>query len=188
MADYLHVLALALMPAFGNFAGGVVAELIPTSRRMLNRALHAAAGIVTAVVAVELMPEALGGSAPPWAIVVGLCLGGAFYVLVEWFVDLMQGGDEDAAGAWMIYVAVAIDLFSDGLMIGVGSVVSFGLAFILALGQIMADVPEGFATIANFKEKGASRRRRIVLSASFVVPGLLGASIGFWLLRGQGER
>ncbi len=118
----------------------------------------------------------------------GLCLGGAFYVLVEWFVDLMQGGNEDAAGAWMIYVAVAIDLFSDGLMIGVGSVVSFGLAFILALGQIMADVPEGFATIANFKEKGASRRRRIVLSASFVVPCLLGASIGFWLLRGQGER
>ena len=188
MADYLHVLALALMPAFGNFAGGVVAELIPTSRRMLNRALHAAAGIVTAVVAVELMPEALGGSAPPWAIVVGLCLGGAFYVLVEWFVDLMQGGDEDAAEAWMNYDAVAIDLFSDGLRIGVDSVVSFGLAFILALGQIMADVPEGFATIANFKEKGASRRRRIVLSASFVVPGLLGVSIGFWLLRGQGER
>ena len=28
----------------------------------------------------------------------------------------------------MIYVAVAIDLFSDGLMIGVGSVVSLGLA------------------------------------------------------------
>ena len=57
MTDYLYVLALALMPAFGNFAGGVVAELIPTSRRMLNCALHAAAGIVTAVVAVELMPR-----------------------------------------------------------------------------------------------------------------------------------
>jgi hypothetical protein len=27
MADYLHVLLLALLPAFGNFAGGVVAEL-----------------------------------------------------------------------------------------------------------------------------------------------------------------
>ena len=183
MTNYLYVLALALMPAFGNFAGGVAAELIPTSRRMLNCALHAAAGIVTAVVAVELMPRRWRFSTA-----LGLCLGGAFYVLVEWFVDLMQGGNEDAAGAWMIYVAVAIDLFSDGLMIGVGSVVSFGLAFILALGQIMADVPEGFATIANFKEKGASRRRRIVLSASFVVPCLLGASIGFWLLRGQGER
>ncbi|NDW07858.1 hypothetical protein [Jiella pacifica] len=70
-------------------------------------------------------------------------------------------------------MAVAIDLFSDRLMIGVGSVVSFGLAFILDLGQIMADVPEGFATITNFKEdKGASRR--IPQSASFVAPCLMG--------------
>ena len=53
----------------------------------------------------------------------------------------------------MIYVADAIDLFSDGSMIGVGSVVSIGLTCILALGQIMADVPEDFVTIANLKEK-----------------------------------
>jgi hypothetical protein len=38
---------------------------------MLNHALHAAAGIVMCVVAVELQ-EALGGSPPPWAIIVGL--------------------------------------------------------------------------------------------------------------------
>ena len=91
MSDYLHVLALALMPAFGNFAGGVLAELIPTSRRMLSWAPHAAAGIVLAVIGVELMPEALGGGAPPWAIVLGFCLGGAFYVLLEWTIDRMQG-------------------------------------------------------------------------------------------------
>lgn len=187
VADYAYVLLLALMPAFGNFTGGIVAELIPTSRRMLSRALHAAAGIVTAVVAVELMPEALGGGAPPWAIVIGLCLGGAFYVSLDWLIDLMQGGEEPAAGAWMIYAAVAIDLFSDGLMIGVGSVVSLSLAFILALGQVMADVPEGFATITNFKDKGQPRARRLLLSASFLIPCLVGASVGYWLLRGQGE-
>lgn len=187
MSNYLYVLALALMPALGNFAGGIVAELVPTSRHMLSRSLHAASGIVLAVVGVELMPEALGGAAPPWIIVVGLCLGGAFYVLLEWIIDRVQRGNERAAGAWMIYAAVAIDLFSDGLMIGVGSVVSLNLAFILALGQVMADVPEGFATIANFKDKGQPRGRRLLLSASFVIPCLLGASIGYWLLRGQGE-
>jgi ZIP family zinc transporter len=52
--DVLRVLALALLPAAGNFAGGVLAELIPTSRRTLSRALHVAAGIIVAVVGVEL--------------------------------------------------------------------------------------------------------------------------------------
>ena len=52
---------LALMPAIGNFAGGLIAERLSGSRRVLNWALHAAAGIVIAVIAVELMPEALAG-------------------------------------------------------------------------------------------------------------------------------
>ncbi|WP_417791049.1 hypothetical protein [Stutzerimonas xanthomarina] len=74
---------------------------------------------------------------------------------------------------WMIFVAVSMDLFSDGLMIGTGSSVSTALALTLALEQVMADVPEGYATIANMKDKGIPRRRRLLLSASFALPVLL---------------
>ena len=63
--EFLKVMALALLPAIGNFGGGLLAEYLRTTRRTLSLALHAAAGIVIAVVAIELMPEALGG-APPW--------------------------------------------------------------------------------------------------------------------------
>ena len=85
MPDYWHVLALALMPAAGSFAGGMIAELVPATPRILSRALHAAAGIAIAVVAVEMMPAIIAG-APTWAIVIGLCAGGAFYVLLEWTI------------------------------------------------------------------------------------------------------
>ena len=187
MSDYLYALALALMPAMGNLLGGVLAEAVETTPRMLSRALHAASGIVVAVVATELMPRALGGAAPAWALVLGLCLGGAFYILLDWAVDRLSGGDDRAAGAWMVYAAVAIDLFSDGLMVGVGAVVSLSLALVLAAGQVTADLPEGFATIANFKDKGLSRARRLALSASFSLPCLAGATIGYWLLRAQSE-
>ncbi len=186
MSEYLYVLTLALMPAFGNFAGGVLAEWLNTSRQMLSRALHAAAGILIAVVGVELLPEALAGTAPAWLIVIGLGLGGLFYVLLDMMIDRVSGGEEEV-GAWVIYAAVAIDLFSDGLMIGVGSVVSLGLALVLAIGQVTADVPEGFAAIANFKDKGVPRARRLILSASFVIATLAGATIGYWLLRNQTE-
>ncbi|MCL6508799.1 MAG: hypothetical protein K6T59_17450 [Bryobacteraceae bacterium] len=87
---------------------------------------------------------------------------------------------------WMIYVAVAIDLFSDGLMIGAGSAVSAGMALGLALSQVLADIPEGFATVANFKDKGVPRGQRIWLSASFALP-VLSAALTYFLLRHQSE-
>ena len=183
--EYLQVLGLALLPAAGNFAGGVVAELVTPTRRQLSRALHVAAGIVVAIVAVELIPEATRGAAPPWAVVLGLALGGAFYMLLEWAIEAAVGAR--ASGPWMVYAAVAIDLFSDGLIIGVSSVVSFGLALVLALGQVTADFPEGFATVANLKDKQVPRSRRMLVSALFVVPCLVGATIGYWLLRDQAE-
>ena len=184
--DYLSALALALLPAAGNFAGGLLAEVVPASRQILSRALHVAAGILIGVVAIELMPESLGGGVPPWVAVIGLCLGGLFYILLEWTLDAVRG-EGQSASSWMIYAAVATDLFSDGLMIGIGAVISFNLALILAIGQVTADIPEGFAAIANFKDKGVRRVQRLLLSASFVIPVLLGATIGYWLLRGQGE-
>ncbi len=164
--DYLQVLGLALLPALGNFFGGVVAELFQPTPRMLSRALHMAAGIVVAVVAVELMPRALEGTAA-WLVVLGFCLGGAAYILLEWTLEKLVG-DEKSAGPWMVYAAVFIDLTSDGLMIGVGSVVSFALALVLAVGQVTADIPEGFASIANFRDKGVTRARRLLLAGSFV--------------------
>lgn len=188
MGDYLYVLLLALMPAAGNFSGGVLAEFVTTSRRSLNIALHGAAGIVIAVVAVELMPEALAG-APPWTVVLAFFLGGLASIGIDKAVQGMQANPKRAgtAGAWMVYIAVFVDLFSDGLMIGAGSAVSLGLALVLAIGQVTADVPEGFAAIANFKDKGLPRGRRLLLSASFAIATVLGATVGYWVLRGQSE-
>lgn len=88
---------------------------------------------------------------------------------------------------WMVYIAVAADLFSDGLMIGAGSAVGPTLALTLALGQVLADVPEGFAAIANFKGRGIPRGRRLLLSLSFVLPVLLAAVLAFFLLRGPSD-
>src|SRR5690606_34588100 len=58
---------------------------------------------------------------------------------------------------------------------------------ILAVGQVLADVPEGFATIANLKDKDISRKRRLLLGAALAVPVLVAASFSYLLLRGQSE-
>ena len=65
MQGFVLVLALAALPAAGNFLGGLAAEVFKVSERALSLALHLAAGIVLAVVGLELMPEALTAQ-PPW--------------------------------------------------------------------------------------------------------------------------
>lgn len=90
MSDLWIVLALALLPPAGNFAGGVVAEVVPVSEAWLNRALHGAAGVVIAVVAVEIMPEALDAVAA-WIIAAAFFAGGLVYVAIDRFVEQRVG-------------------------------------------------------------------------------------------------
>ncbi|MEW6638617.1 MAG: ZIP family metal transporter [Actinomycetota bacterium] len=188
MREYLIVLLLAAMPALGNFFGGALAELFPVSRLTLNLALHAAAGVVIAVVAVELLPRAMEAD-PPWLIILSFVLGGVFFVALSQTIERLNerlgGGGE--AGPWVIFFGVAIDLFSDGVMIGTGSTLAVGLGLLLALGQVPADVPEGYATIAGFRGQDVRRRTRLLLSAAFAVPIFLGATVGYWTMKGHPE-
>ncbi len=188
MNDFLIVIGLALLPALGNFGGGLLAEWLRPSQKTLNRALHAAAGIVLAVIAVEVMPEALRETSA-WLLAGAFLAGGGAYLLVEAGVERWQRNQEASAGAgaWMVYVAVATDLMGDGLLIGAGSAISSQVGLVLALGQVLADIPEGFAVIANFRAKGVGRARRLLISASFAAPVVVAAVLAFFLLRGQGE-
>ena len=109
--DLLILLGLACLPALGNFGGGVLAEWLHPSKITLNRALHAAAGIILAVVAVEVMPEALR-SAPAWLLALAFLTGGGAYLLVEAGIERWQQRKQTAAGtgAWMVYVLSLIHI------------------------------------------------------------------------------
>lgn len=183
MSPFVAALLLAILPAGANFLGGLAAEAVAVSQRTLSWALHAAAGVVLGVVAVELLPEALHQE-PEWLIIVAFVAGGLSFIGLDKAIDLVRtriGGVTTAPTA--IYAAVAIDLFSDGLMIGAGATISLGLALLLALGQSVADVPEGFATIASFRRAGVPRARRLLIAASFAIPILFGTVLGFTVLR-----
>lgn len=187
MFDFLSVLAIAMLPVAGNIAGTVVAELARTPRWVIGAALHAAAGVAVALVSVDLMPRVLE-TTPPWLLIALFAAGAAFSVLMAGLVKLLRrhvsGG---SAGAWMVYMATATDLLSDGLMTGASSAVSAELGLLLALSQVVANVPGGFATIANFRAQKVRRSVRMLAAGSLVLPVIIGAAAGFYLLRGTGE-
>ncbi|MCB2055074.1 MAG: hypothetical protein KDE35_12640 [Geminicoccaceae bacterium] len=187
MTDYLVVLAIALLPAGGNVIGSLIAESARAPGWVVGASLHAAAGVAIAVVSIDLMPRIIDGT-PIGLAVLAFLAGAAFSVLLAKGVGLLRTRLRlrGSAGAWMVYMSIAADLLSDGLMTGVGSSVSSALGLLLGASQVVANIPGGFASVANFRDEGVHRKKRLLIAASFALPVFLGASIGFWLLRGVG--
>ncbi len=186
MSELLLVLGYALLPAAGNAAGGLLAEVTHPSSRSLSIALHLAAGIVLAVVGVELTPRVLDTDMP-WVPLLAFVAGGGAFLALERVVEALECRMQDGQGGLAVYAGVSIDLLSDGILIGTGSVIDPALGLLLALGQVPADLPEGFAAAATLRERGVPRARRLWLSAAFALPVLFGAAVGYLALRNAPE-
>lgn len=191
MNDYPLVLGLAALPALSNFIGGLLAEVLPVSQRTLGLALHVVIGVLLAVLSLELMPRAIAVQ-PVWVPILAFIAGGGFFILthqgIEWLQhrrdrDRTQGNSQ----AWIIFLSLSIHLFSGGLMIGSSATIARNLSLLLALARVVAHLPQGFAAIAEFRQHKLPRRIRLRLSLSFFLPILVGASLGYWFLRGQSE-
>ena len=185
MGHFLTIGGLALLPALGMVVGAIAAEWREVSRRSMGAVLHAAAGIAVAVVSVELMPRILGDIAP-WLLGVEFAVGAvASVAMVRAVRHAVRALKIGQTGPWLVYAAVAVDLFGDGLMIGIGSAVSSGLGLMLGLSQVVANIPGGFVAVGNLRAEGVGRTVRLAATASLLVPVLIGAGGGFWLLRGE---
>ena len=106
---------LALLPGLGVAAGGLIAETVPRSQRWLNWSLHGAAGIVIAIAAVEVFPGALDATSA-WTIGIAFAAGGLAYLGAQVLIERRTASGDTRM--WMIFLAVATDLFGDGLLIG----------------------------------------------------------------------
>ena len=187
MSGYLPVLALSLLPLLGNFFGTAIAELSRTPRWVIGAALHAAAGVAVALVSIDLMPRSLESTAM-WLFLALFGAGAVLsYLLARAAVWLSQAVKGGSRGAWMVYMATAADLLSDGLMTGASAAVSAELGLLLALSQVVANIPAGFATISNLRSQEVSRAVRLSAAASFLVPVIVGVTIGFTALRGASD-
>lgn len=61
------------------------------------------------------------------------------------------------ATTWGAYAAVGVDLLSNGMMIGSGGAVAAELGVLLALSQVVANLPGGYAIAASFRARAFQR-------------------------------
>ncbi len=187
MHGFIFALILSALPVISNFIGAMLAEALPLSKQTLGLALHAASGVLLAIASTELLPQVVSAK-PIWATVISMFFGGAFYVWINQLLKLSKNrlrGIDGNTVAEAIFLSIAIDLFGDGLMIGTSLTISPHLAVTIASARVVAHIPEGFVTNAEFKSQAMPSSQRFMLLAAFIIPVWLGAALGYWGLRGQ---
>lgn len=187
MTDFLFVLAIAGLAAVLTYLGVPAAERFDVPQRVVSASLQFAAGLITALVALSLMPPAVRYG-PPVGVVLGFFVGGALYVMLEYYSARRiasresQGGGQASIG---FYAGILVDLVIDGMVIGVGSTLTLETGLLLAVGLAVGTAPLAFVTIATAKRQGMSPARRRRLSRLLVVCLLAGAMVGFLVMRHQ---
>ena len=186
MNDFLLVLGVALLAAFLTYLGAPIAERFDVPQRVVSAALQFAAGIITALVALSLMPPAVRDGS---SLIVALMffIGGAIYVTFEYYSAqkmaaraLESGSNVTSLG---LYVGILVDLIIDGVVIGIGATLTVMTGLLLALGMAISTLPLAFVTTSTAKRQGVSPEKRRLLSIAYFLCVLVGAMVGFLLLR-----
>jgi len=185
----LAVLALALHTSLGNLFGVALAEWRRPPEWLVGSALHAAAGIATAVAAIELIPRS-HERIEVWLLAVALLVGAicsAGIAKATRAIRDRMGSTAGRATTWGAYAAVGVDLLTDGLTTGGGGAVARELGLLLALSQVAGNLPGGFAIAANFRSAKITRRHRLSALAIYPLLPVIGAFAGYTVLAGAGE-
>ena len=186
-------LTYALVPVVFTIAGAATGVYLPAMRRLRSHVLHFAAGVVFAVVAVNLLPE-IQRRALVTDVVVGFVLGIATMLLIDMVLDRLRdaatsreaGADNAAAkqGSKVelsLLFAVAIDFLLDGLLLGVGFAAGAKIGILLALAEAAEQLSVGLALAGELTNAGV-RRSRVILIVSGLgslvfVTAVLGATV-----------
>jgi zinc transporter, ZIP family len=188
-SEFLLVIVIALIAALLTWLGAPLAERFVVPQRVISAALQFAAGIITALVALSLMPPAVRGGSS-LAIALAFFLGGAVYVVFEYYSARKLAARAEpgqAVPAVGLFVGILVDLFIDGAVIGVGATLTLATGILLALGLAISTMPLAFVTTSTAKQQGVSPEKRRLLSILYIVCIVAGAILGYGLLRNQPE-
>lgn len=130
-------IAIMLIPAVVVALSGVLALIWHPSHQARSLIQHFAAGVVIAVLAVEVLPELTREHAPNWVLIASFAFGVFFMYLMKILSEHLESKSA-AAGSESANIGlistVFIDAAVDGLIIGAGFAASKETGLILAIG------------------------------------------------------
>jgi ZIP family zinc transporter len=194
------MLGFSLLPAVVMIAGAALAVWRAPGPQLRSAILHFAAGVIFSVVAVELLPDIVQHHAP-YEVAIGFGLGVATMLGLRYFTQRLEkqqetGKDPESASGpgtsapsaatlpWGLLVAIGIDIFIDGLLLGIGFAAGAKEGTLLAIALTIELLSLGLATAVELRQDGHGKGRAVAIVAGTSLMLLIGAGIGTTVLRG----
>lgn len=174
----LNVLLFSLMPALALVGASIVPGFWKLSSHAKGMIQHFAAGVVFSVAAVEFLPE-IRHQLQPLPLALSFMAGVVLMLNLEMITHQARrlfGKAEGGEGSFM--AAVAIDLFLDGLLLGIGFSVGPTHGLLLALALALEGVTLGLAIATSLFDGGQRRAQVLLRCAGLASLLVVGAAVG----------
>jgi len=178
--DYLLKTTLTglFFGTFGTTIGGIIGVTFKnTSNKFLSFILQFAAGLMTAIICFDLIPEAIELSGLGNALL-GIVIGVGVMIVCDNIIKTKGSGRLRSKSSLLqtgIIVGIGLSLhnFPEGLAIGSGFGASMKLGYSLAIAILLHDIPEGISMSVPMKNGGMSKFKVIIYTLlSGVTTGL----------------
>lgn len=182
MDVFQKILLFSLIPVFTMIIGGVIATIRVSNGNVRSLILHFAAGVVFSVVAVELLPDIVKTHAP-LPLIIGFSLGFFLMVGIRKLTEAVQEKQVASLGKGLpvgILAGVAVDIFIDGLLLGIGFSAGNTEGILLTIALSVELLSLGMATAMELIT-GTGKKKSIgliiALAVIFFISAVLGATL-----------
>jgi len=179
----VQALSYTMLAVVAAMLGGLVAVYRPPGAQMESNVQHFAAGVVTAAVAAELLPDV--HERAPLVVVVGFALGVAAMLGVHRLSKVLEKREVGGtlAGAAGLLITVGIDMVIDGVLIGVTFLAEAATGIIIAVALAIEVLFLGVAGVVALPSD-TSTPRKLAVPAAFGLLLTLGVTVGVLALEG----
>ncbi|MFN8111342.1 MAG: transporter [Thermoleophilia bacterium] len=181
MNSVMSAIAASGAPLVATVAGAVAATVRTPSAHLRGGVQHVAAGAVFAAVASELVFE-LVSARRVWPIVIGFGIGTLLMLVVRQVAERVEASGEGTAAVAGLITAIGVDVFMDGLVLGIGFAAGSrgGLLLTFALTLEMVFLGLTVATALGGERVAAGRVVGTTAAVALLLPvgALLGSTAG----------
>jgi ZIP family zinc transporter len=180
---FQKIILFSLLPVITMIAGGVFAAILKPTGNVRSLILHFAGGVVFCVVGGEILTDIVKKNAP-LQLIIGFTLGFLTMIGVR---KLTEGNENKTAGIdkneipFSLLIAIAVDIFIDGLLLGIGFTAGNTEGILLAIALSLELLSLGMATATELGENNISKKKSIItisiLSMVFFISAVLGATL-----------
>lgn len=177
------VIVFTVIPFLATIAGTFWGLLRKISLKWQSAAQHFAAGVVFAAVSVELLPT-IKMHMYRFAIFVGFALGVLLMLAIRYLSEALTRERKKSEGFPLgLYTGVAIDLFIDGLLVGIAFLVGEEGGILIGLALTVEVLFLGLSTGSSFKAKALGRPLSFASMSILAILIPIGVFVGYVLFK-----